>query len=58
MRGEMFDLNPPVPIPITTRPTANMAMETSGFVMTCGIAEKIRRMCPTIAMMLAYWMVK
>jgi hypothetical protein len=44
MRGEMFDLKPPVPIPMITSPTEKIAMEAPGLVMTWGIAEKMRRM--------------
>jgi hypothetical protein len=58
MRGEMFDLKPPVPIPIMTRPTEKMAIEAPGLVMTWGMAEKMRRMWPMMAMILAYWIVR
>lgn len=57
IRGEMLDLNPPTPTPMTTRPRAKQATEQLGFVMTHGVAAMMRMMWPTNATAIAIAMV-
>ena len=54
IRGEMFDLNPPVPRPMITIPRENIPIAAFGLTITGGIAEMIRITWPTKAKQMEY----
>jgi hypothetical protein len=49
MRGEILDLNEPVPIPIMISPMIKADKELWGWTMTGGIADMTKMIWPTIA---------